>query len=260
MCCGERSHDPIPPPTVHHDLQSLIRLQELDLAAERMRRRIADIPSVQAALDERIATLTAAVAAVKDKTSASQAARRDIEKDLAAVQGRLSKYKDQLMEVKTNKEYHAMQTEISTAEQLVRQQEDRLLERMEEAETYAAEAKAADAALKAGQAEVAREKQQLDADRAATESELTKTLDERAREAAGISPAALHLFEHVSKHRKGLAMSEARDGLCMQCHVRLRPQVFNTVRRNETLVQCESCSRILYFIPAPTADAAAPVP
>lgn len=260
MCCGERSHDPIPSPTVHHDLQSLIRLQELDLAAERMRRRIADIPSVQAALDERIATLTAAVAAVKDKTSASQAARRDIEKDLAAVQGRLSKYKDQLMEVKTNKEYHAMQTEISTAEQLVRQQEDRLLERMEEAETYAAEAKAADAALKAGQAEVTREKQQLDADRAATESELTKTLDERAREAAGISPAALHLFEHVSKHRKGLAMSEARDGLCMQCHVRLRPQVFNTVRRNETLVQCESCSRILYFIPAPTADAAAPVP
>ena len=73
MCCGERSHDPIPSPTVHHDLQSLIRLQELDLAAERMRRRIADIPSVQAALDERIATLTAAVAAVKDKTSASQA-------------------------------------------------------------------------------------------------------------------------------------------------------------------------------------------
>jgi uncharacterized protein len=260
MCCGERSHEPIPSPTVHHDLQSLIRLQELDLAAERMRRRIADIPSVQAALDERIATLTAAVAAIKDKTIASQAARRDIEKDLAAVQGRLSKYKDQLMEVKTNKEYHAMQTEIGTAEQLVRQQEDRLLERMEEAETYAAEAKAADAALKAGQAEVAREKQQLDADRAATESELTKTLDERAREAAGISPAALHLFEHVSKHRKGLAMSEARDGHCMQCHVRLRPQVFNTVRRNETLVQCESCSRILYFIPAPTADAAAPVP
>ncbi|HET7220347.1 MAG TPA: C4-type zinc ribbon domain-containing protein [Vicinamibacterales bacterium] len=245
---------------MHSDLQSLIRLQELDLAAERMRRRIADIPAVQAALDERIAALTAAVAAIKEKMSASQAARRDIEKDLAAVQGRLSKYKDQLMEVKTNKEYHAMQTEISTAEQLVRQQEDRLLERMEEAETHAAELKAAEAALRTGQADVAREKQQMEADRTATESELTRTVEERAREAAGVSSAALNLFEHVSKHRKGLAMSEARDGHCMQCHVRLRPQVFNTVRRNETLVQCESCSRILYFIPAPAADAAAPVP
>ena len=245
---------------MHHDLQSLIRLQELDTAAERMRRRIADVPGVQAALDERLASLTAAVAAVKERMSASQAARREIEKDLAAVQGRLSKYKDQLMEVKTNKEYHAMQTEIGTAEQQVRLQEDRLLERMEEAELQAAELKAAEAALKTGHSEIAREKLQMDADRTATEAELAKTMAERATEAAGVSAAALSLFEHVSKHRKGLAMSEARDGYCVQCHVRMRPQVFNTVRRNETLIQCESCSRILYFIPTPAADAATPVP
>jgi uncharacterized protein len=245
---------------MHSDLQHLIHIQELDSAAERMRRRIADIPAVQAALDERIASLTAAVAAIKEKMSTSQAARREIEKDLAAVQGRLSKYKDQLMEVKTNKEYHAMQTEIGTAEQQVRLQEDRLLERMEEAEIQAADLKAAEAALKAGHAEVARDRQQMDADRTATEADLAKTLEERAKEAAGVSAAALSLFEHVSKHRKGLAMSEARDGYCVQCHVRLRPQVFNTVRRNETLVQCESCSRILYFIATPAADAATPVP
>jgi predicted nucleic acid-binding Zn-ribbon protein len=49
----------------------------------------------------------------------------------------------------------------------------------------------------------------------------------------------------------------------MQCHVRLRPQVFNDVRRNAGIIQCESCSRILYYVPtAPAAtaetDAAAP--
>ena len=53
------------------------------------------------------------------------------------MQARLSKYKEQLMEVKTNKEYQAMQKEISVAEQAVRAHEDRLLERMEEAETLA---------------------------------------------------------------------------------------------------------------------------
>jgi hypothetical protein len=36
----------------------------------------------------------------------------------------------------------------------------------------------------------------------------------------------------------------------MVCHVRLRPQVFNEVRRNEALIQCDSCLRILYFAPA----------
>jgi predicted nucleic acid-binding Zn-ribbon protein len=174
------------------------------------------------------------------------------------VQGRLSKYKDQLMEVKTNKEYHAMQTEIATAEQQVRLQEDRLLERMEEAETLAAELKSADAALKTGQADVAKDRQRLETDRAAAEGELTRTSVERSTLASTVSPPALALFEHVSKHRKGLAMSEARDGHCMQCHVRLRPQVFNDVRRNERLIQCESCSRILFYVAPPAEAAAAP--
>jgi uncharacterized protein len=244
---------------VQPDLQSLIEIQDLDLTAERLRRRIADLPALQTALDEKIAALTAAVAAVKERIAASQSARREIEKDLAVVQGRLSKFKDQLMEVKTNKEYHAMQTEISTAEQSVRQQEDRLLDRMEEAETLAAELKTAEAALKTGQSEVVRERQQLDAERSADDAELARLTTERTRVAAGVSPQALALFDHVSKHRKGVALSQASDGHCTQCHVRLRPQVYNDVRRNSGLIQCESCSRILYFVPsvAPASDAEA---
>jgi predicted nucleic acid-binding Zn-ribbon protein len=240
------------------DLQSLIQLQGLDSTAERLLRRIADLPAVQAAFDERLAALSGAVAAVKERMGVSQTSRREIEKELAAVQARLSKYKDQLMEVKTNKEYHAMQTEIGAAEQQVRLHEDRLLERMEEAETHAAELKAAEAALKTGQAEVAAARQQMDLERAAAETDLAQATETRARLASGISHAALTLFEHVSRHRKGLAVSEARDGYCVQCHVRLRPQVFNDVRRNDSLIQCESCSRILYFVPPPAAEIAAP--
>jgi predicted nucleic acid-binding Zn-ribbon protein len=242
------------------DLKFLIQLQELDSNAERLRRRMADLPAAQAALDSRLAELTGTVASVKERIAASQASRREIEKDLAAVQTRLSKYRDQLMEVKTNKEYHAMQHEITAAETVVRREEDRLLEQMEEAETLAAQLKAAEAALKAGQADVTRSRQQMETDRTTTEQDLEKTNTERARVAGSISPAVLALFERVSKHRKGLAMSEARDGLCTQCNVRLRPQVYNELRRNESVMQCESCSRILYFVAAAAAPAPSPEP
>src|SRR5262245_8950977 len=137
------------------DLEHLIQLQDLDLAAERGRRRIADIPSSQQGLDARLAERTGAVDGVKAGIAAGQAARREIEKELAAIQSRLSKYKDQLMAVKTNKEYQAMQKEIATAEHEVRSHEDRMLERMEEADLLAAELKKAEAALKAEQAAVA---------------------------------------------------------------------------------------------------------
>ena len=51
---------------------------------------------------------------------------------------------------------------------------------------------------------------------------------------------------------QGVAVTTAtRDGLCSVCHVRLRPQVFQLVRQNDSIIQCDSCQRILYYIPPP---------
>jgi predicted nucleic acid-binding Zn-ribbon protein len=228
---------------MHPDLQHLIQLQELDLAAERSRRRIAELPANQQALEARAAAKSQALTAVKDQMAAGQSARREVEKELAAVQGRLSKYKGQLMEVKTNKEYQAMQKEITVAEQEVRAHEDRLLEHMEQAETFAVELKAAEGALKTEQA--------------ALEQEIARLMGRRGELIRMLSRDALALFERIAHGRKGVAVAEARDGLCTVCHVRLRPQVFNDVRRNDTITQCESCTRILYFVPAAATGGAA---
>ena len=237
------------------DLQHLIHLQELDLKADRQRRRVADIPQLQAALDARLAERVGAVDGVKARIAACQTARREIEKDLAVVQGRLSKFKNQLMEVKTNKEYQAMQKEMSVAEHEISDQETRMLERMEEADALALELKAAEAALKAAQSEIAKEREQLEAEKGEIDRQLQATREERASVSAQTSGEALAVFERLSLSRKGVAMAEARDGLCTVCHVRLRPQIYNEARRNEGIIQCDSCNRILYFIPAPTAAA-----
>jgi len=242
---------------MHPDLQHLIQLQDLDLAADRARRRIAELPAAQQALEARIAEKSAAVSRIKDRIGASQTVRRDVEKELAAVQGRLSKYKGQLMEVKTNKEYQAMQKEMTVAEHDVRAHEDTLLEHMEHAETFAVELKAAEAAQKAEQAEVAREQKLLDAERATLEQEVSRLTAARAEVVATLSRDVLSLFERVAHGRKGVAVAEARDGLCTVCHVRLRPQMFNEVRRNDGLHQCDSCTRILYYVPGAAPGGAA---
>jgi predicted nucleic acid-binding Zn-ribbon protein len=240
---------------LHPDLEHLIHLQELDLAAERHRRRETDIPQLQSALDARLAARAAAVDTAKARIAESQTARREVEKDLAAVQSRLNKFKNQLMEVKTNKEYQAMQKEMSVAEQEISDLETRMLERMEEADSLAIELKTAQAALSAEQAEITRERQALESERGTLADDLKRLSEERAMTAALVSADALALFERLAHNRRGLAMAEARDGLCTVCHVRLRPQVFNEARRNAAIVQCDSCTRILYFVPvAPAAS------
>jgi predicted nucleic acid-binding Zn-ribbon protein len=149
-----------------------------------------------------------------------------------------------------------MQHEIEIAQNEVRALEEKILERMIEADDLAAEVKAAGAKLAA-------EQQDVDADRRALKvenAELTAALEhsavERASLVAAMDQQILAIFDVVARRRNGIAVAEARDGICTICHVRLRPQVFNTIRRNDEIVQCESCQRILYFVP----KAAAPAP
>jgi predicted nucleic acid-binding Zn-ribbon protein len=99
----------------------------------------------------------------------------------------------------------------------------------------------------------------VDADKAALATELAsheKTVAEktaaRAALTSSLEPRLMSLFEQVARVRKGVALSMAtRDGLCSICHVRLRPQVFQQVRTNDNVVQCDSCQRILYWVPPP---------
>jgi predicted nucleic acid-binding Zn-ribbon protein len=47
--------------------------------------------------------------------------------------------------------------------------------------------------------------------------------------------------------RSGFALAEARDWKCLACRMTIRPQVFNDIRKGDSIITCESCGRILYF-------------
>jgi predicted nucleic acid-binding Zn-ribbon protein len=238
------------------DLERLIALQRLDSAQQAAVRRIGEEPDRLRAFEGRLDAARANVAAAKARLTESQNARRDIEKDVAVHQGRLSKFREQAMAVKTNQEYHAIQHEIAFAESEVKTLEDKILERMLENDDLTA-------TLKRAESELSSEQKAVDADRSALATELSELKQsveriqhERAELVGHLDPRVLATFEMVARRRNGVAVSEARDGVCTICHVRLRPQVFNTVRRNEQIIQCDSCGRILYFVPAPAVQAA----
>ncbi|MGE0593720.1 MAG: zinc ribbon domain-containing protein [Vicinamibacterales bacterium] len=246
------------------DLTSLIELQRIDTIIGEARRAVAAHPARLDAMDQRLSAATQAVQAAKDRLQACQDARRGLEKEAAVFQGRLSKYREQLPSVKTNREYQAMQKEIEVAEQELGSVEEKVLESMVEADGLAADVKAAESALAAERQDLEREKAALQEEFSRTTATLEAALRARADLIPGMSATAVALFEQVARVRKGIAVSEAtRDGLCTECHVRLRPQVFQQVRQNDGIVQCDSCRRILYYVPpppAPQADASAASP
>ena len=237
------------------DLERVITLQKLDTAVHDAQRRLADAPERTAALDARLEAAKQQVADAKARVAENQTKRREIEKDVAVQQGRLSKYREQAMAVKTNQEYHAIQKEIGFAQTEIKALEDKILELMLDADEQTAAVKRSDKALADEQKAVDAEKKTLAAESAELLASTERLVAERATLAAALDPKVLATFERVAKGRQGIAVAEARSEICTICHVRMRPQVFNNVRRNDSIIQCDSCQRILYFAASPvTAD------
>jgi predicted nucleic acid-binding Zn-ribbon protein len=239
------------------DLERLISLQRLDSAAHDAERRLAEAPEREKSLDARLDDARQVVAAAKEKLAANQAARRALEKDVAVHQGRLSKFRETAMAVKTNVEYHAVQKEIGFAQGEIKTLEDKELELMLAADDLSAAVKKAEASLGAEEKAVKAERQAMEAEAAELKSTVERLRDERAQVVGGLSREIVAMFDQVARKRNGVAVAEARDGICTICHVRLRPQVFNSVRRNDAIIQCDSCNRVLYFVPVAAAPATA---
>ena len=154
------------------------------------------------------------------------------------------------MAVKTNVEYHAMQHQIAAATGEVGKVEELILVNMiavrrgdraaegrgsrAEEPTKARIVKERAAHRGRGGGQASRRSQESDAER-------------REIAAAARARTVTRLFERVLKARQGIAVAQAVDGHCSICHVRLRPQVYNTISSNEAIVQCDHCQRILYF-------------
>ena len=229
------------------DLTRLIRLQQLETAADEARRKVAEHPARIQALDARLQAARDAVAGLKARLAAASDKRRADEKDVAIVQTRLAKYKDQLLDVKTNREYTAMLHEIEAAQNDIRTREDRILEIMLESDELNAGIKKSGTELETAEKEIASERTMLDAEMEGLQAAIGRTTAEREKLVADIDRHVLSVFEATARGRKGVAVAEAKDGLCTICHVRLRPQVFNEIRKNESIIHCDSCRRILYF-------------
>jgi uncharacterized protein len=241
------------------DLERLIQLQDIESRAAIANKAIAEAPGRIAALDALLQSSTAALAAAKQSLEQNKTSRRSIDNDLTAAQQRVEKYKEQIMAVKTNEQLHAMQHQMKTVADEVGQHEERVLVNMMEADEINASIKKAEAALKAAQAKVASERAAIENDVKQQQAALATCNTERAKVVAAMdNKGAIETFQRIAKVR-GTAVARAEGERCTICQVRLRPAVFAEVRKNDQIVQCDSCNRILYFV-APQAPKAPEAP
>jgi uncharacterized protein len=228
------------------DLKRLIRLQTVDLDIQQLKTKIDLFPTISKALDDKLRDANAQVAGAHEKSRNNQATRKKLEVEVGTHESKISKYREQMLSVKTNEEYRALQKEIEHAEAAIRKVEDGILALMLEAEASLLEIRTAEARLKEDQQRVHQERRDLETAHEKDMSAMQSCTAERRDIEAQISSDLLPRYERVRKFRGGIGLSAARDYVCEVCQVRIRPQVFQEIKKNDKIIACDACQRILY--------------
>jgi predicted nucleic acid-binding Zn-ribbon protein len=231
------------------DLKLAIRLQDIDNRLAELSREIAALPVHIAEIEKKLRSHERRLEADRAALTANQKERKQREGDIQMQEQKISKLKDQMLQAKTNEQYRAFQHEIEFCEKEIRKFEDRILELMGESEPLEKNVKAAEGALQAERKDVEAEKQTARERTAADQKALAELQAERAGIVRDMTAANYQRYERVRKSRAGIGVAEAVDGRCSVCHMALRPQFFQDLKKGEQVMACESCSRILYYNP-----------
>jgi len=231
---------------VNPNLRKLIALQDTEKNIAVLHKKVSEIPLKTCELEAGAGRAKAAYEEKAALTKEFANRRRVLEGEVDLARTKLSRLKEQLMAVKTNKEYTAMLSEIKTAETRIMEDEDKILDLMEETESGEEAMKLAETEMRRNRSVIDEEIRRMNESVPALESELEILRGEKAAFEAGIEGELLAQYRKISDARKGTALAEAKDELCSACHVRIRPQMYADLLLTETIMFCDSCSRILF--------------
>jgi len=232
---------------VEIDFEKLIQLQQLDMEIRELTLFLDNIPPQIEEIDKKIADSALLEASAKERMVGSQKKRRQLESEVKDIKIQIGKYKRQLNEVKTNKEYTALLKEIEESEKKVDRLEETFIGEMLLEDDIQKEIRAAGQKHAETQTGLTREKETLSQKKRETEEKAQKLGRDREELLPKISAEQVDLYLKIYRKKGGKALSSVRDDFCSLCHVRIRPQVLNELLATRKLILCENCGRILYW-------------
>lgn len=233
------------------DFDLIIELQRLDSEIHNSSLILEGIPRLVQDIDKKNQAGSKHVADSKDKMSQNQKKRRDLETEVKDIKVQIGKYKRQLNEVKTNKEYTALLKELEESQRKVDTLEEAIIAEMLAADDVEEEIKSA--LHKQGQDEESLKKERLVLEEKLKETEARFAALAKDREALlpRIPREQMMLYEAILQKKGGTALSPVTGDFCAMCHMRVRPQMLNEIRDKLKVILCENCGRILYWTTKP---------
>jgi len=227
----------------------LADLRKIDEKIFRLQDQIEKIPDETGKLNQALQTKRDEYDKAKQLFDASEKKLRKSEQDLKEREDKLHKAEDKMMEVKTNEEYQAAIRENQNQKSDKSGVEDQALTLMSEVDQQRQLLKEVEKTFKAYEEGIKKDLAKIDNDRAGIAKTLEEQLSHRHAAAGQLNPEVSSIYLRVAARTKGVGIVYAENGMCLGCHMKVRPQLYNEILGFKAVHRCPTCGRILIIPP-----------
>jgi len=232
---------------MNNDIELLLKLQVIDYDLGELERSKEYIPDMMANHQREIREAQEKLDAAKQQLSEAKVSQKHFEIEIKAKEGDLARYQQQMMTIKTNKEYDALVAQIDAVKNEIGYREKMMLEAMERID-----------ALEKLLPELTQRFTQVNENNSRQLAVLQEKINsigdtvtgkqsERVHLLEGIPRRIMSVYERVRKGKGGSAVVPVKKRSCSACHKALTPKLAQEIRRSDTILTCENCGRLLYW-------------
>lgn len=226
-------------------LIALYELQKIDSGALEIQRGADRIPKKVKELEDELEVQRADLGQLNAELETLKKEQDDLSAHTREESSKHKKWKGRLNDIKSPREYQALSRELELGERAVRDAEERSLELMTNIEAKEMVVKQKTDDLKDREADANKQIATLRRKQAELRQDVEKASRGRTEISAKLKPGLVKRYEKLRKARQGIGVALVRDGACMGCNMRIRPQQLVEILHFNTLETCPACQRIL---------------
>jgi len=232
---------------LNEQLKRLMELQKIDTEILVLRDIINAFPKKITEAESPLNETQLAFNMISQKLDGLERKKRDKERLLEDTGEKIKKLKSRTADIKTNKEYQALLSEIESVEKERFSLEDEILVIMEEMESASKQTKKEEAKYKINKEKIDVLKKDIEQKKLVAEKELEGLKETRSEIAGTIDKESYDQYKSLLDIYNVYVVVEAKGEICQGCNMNIPPQLFVELKKNEDIVHCPQCRRIIYF-------------
>ncbi|HSG27828.1 MAG TPA: C4-type zinc ribbon domain-containing protein [Candidatus Krumholzibacterium sp.] len=229
------------------DIGFLIRIVQKDYEIIEKKKFLEVAPARIRALEEQVARMDEEFQADVDAIAALESEKSHLHDQIKLQNKEINDKKIARENLKTNKEYKAMGHEIEFLAGKIDEAEEKILVILDQIAVKQKELEGIMNKIDAEKDVLLQQKKDLEAQVKEYSDSLQLIEDEKLRVLPHLSKRVLNMYERICKAKGDSGVANLAGDICQGCFSRIPPQKAHEIRKNDSILTCEYCGRILVF-------------